>query len=92
MNDGDGAECPSCTREITDQELRICLSEQDRVDSSKESLNSKHWLDQVKTLMPSAKMKGLMEQLRVWRETRPNDKIIVFSQFVSFQLTHMNTS
>ncbi|KAI9864786.1 MAG: hypothetical protein M1813_002556 [Trichoglossum hirsutum] len=82
MDDGDGAKCPSCRREITDQELRAYLPRQEEVEGSGESLNNKHWLDQVKTLMPSTKMKALMEQLRVWRETRPDDKIIIFSQFV----------
>ncbi|KAI9782747.1 MAG: hypothetical protein M1839_004735 [Geoglossum umbratile] len=83
-DEGDGAQCPLCKREITDKELRAYLPKptEDGADASEESLGNKHWLDQVRTLMPSAKMKALKEQLNTWRETRPNDKIIIFSQFV----------
>ncbi|KAH0542756.1 hypothetical protein FGG08_002895 [Glutinoglossum americanum] len=64
MDEGDGAKCPSCQREITDQELRAYLPDQDEADGSGESLHNNHWLDQVKTLMPSAKMEALMKQVR----------------------------
>lgn len=46
------------------------------------ALQNKHWLDKAKTLVPSAKMAAIKAQLKDWKENRPDDKIIIFSQFV----------
>ena len=50
---------------------------------SKSNASDRHWLDWASALMPSAKMMALRDQLRKYREERPDDKIIIFSQFAS---------
>ena len=83
--------CPYCKQPIRIDDLRAYVegfgAERPDTDgevlSSDASLDNTQWLNQAKTAVPSAKMAALKAQLRCWKETRPDDKIIVFSQFVS---------
>ncbi|KAI9674520.1 MAG: hypothetical protein M1817_001858 [Caeruleum heppii] len=86
---GEQSRCPLCNTEVAIDDLKTyqpkvnkrSRSDQNPSWSSEENVNDKHWLELTKDLMPSAKLMALRNQLREWRENRPDDKIIIFSQF-----------
>jgi hypothetical protein len=80
-----GSRCPLCQRPISEDELKVYNPNAAQGGSRDEAVaaGEAHWVEGVKHLMPSAKMKALVEQVRRWREEKPEDKIIIFSQFVS---------
>lgn len=51
---------------------------------------SQKWLERFDSnqidILPSTKLNGTVEQIKYWVENKPQDKIIVFSQFRHFQI------
>jgi hypothetical protein len=51
---------------------------------------SQNWLERFDgfklDVLPSSKLNGTLEQIQYWIKAKPNDQIIVFSQFRHFQV------
>ncbi|KAL7267198.1 hypothetical protein RUND412_010225 [Rhizina undulata] len=80
--------CPMCKREVKQAHLKPFRPDQPNRSGEwnsdeSEAGESENWLDNVAgQFLPSAKTTGMRDQLLEWRENHPDDKVVLFSQFV----------
>jgi SNF2 family DNA or RNA helicase len=72
--------CPLCKKPIESEEELRSLREVE-IEAGRDADDGKCWTDQGLEFTHSAKTIALRDQLAEWRQTNPDDKIVIFSQF-----------